>query len=138
MTVRVVYHSRGGNTEKLANAVANAVGVTAEKAAEVSITESVDLLFVGTAVYAGHVDRPLESFLGTLDPALVGRVAVFSSAAGNFNARDQIEGILEKAGVPVIEESFFCRGSFLFANRGRPNADDLAGAGAFAAALLKG
>jgi flavodoxin len=55
MKIAVRYFSRGGNTKKLADAIANAVGVTAETT-DVPLTEDVDILFLGSSVYAYGVD----------------------------------------------------------------------------------
>lgn len=53
MNIRVMYHSQTGNTRKLAESMAGALGVTAEKIADSSIVEPVDMLFIGDGVYAG-------------------------------------------------------------------------------------
>ena len=46
MKIAVRYFSRGGNTKKLADAIAKAVGVDAETTS-VPLTEDVDILFLG-------------------------------------------------------------------------------------------
>ncbi len=55
MKVTVRYYSRGGNTKKLADAIAEAVGVETKTTSE-PLTEDVDLLFLGSSVYAYGVD----------------------------------------------------------------------------------
>jgi flavorubredoxin len=129
----VVYASKGGNTKKLADAVAAAVGVTAQSAAQVKpFDTTVDLLFIGGSLYAGKIDGTLRSFLQGLTSDDVKKIAVFGSAAGNKSALDEVRIILEETGIEVCNEAFQCRGSFLLANRGRPNQDDLDGAARFA------
>jgi hypothetical protein len=54
VSIKVVYSSRTGNTEKLAKAIAEAVGAKAERVEECRIGEDVELLFIGGAVYATY------------------------------------------------------------------------------------
>jgi flavodoxin I len=129
---KVIYASRGGNTKKLALAVANGVGVTAQTIGEAGEIGGVDTLFVGASVYAGKIDGALRGFLSKIKRGEVGSVVVFGSAAGNKSAADEIREILKAQDIPVSEKVFQCRGSFLLANRGRPNEEDLARAEAFA------
>ena len=138
MTVKVVYYSKGGNTEKLARAVAKGAGAIAESAASAAITEPVDLLFIGAAIYAGNIDKQMGAFLDGLDPTLVKRAAIFGNAFREVDVQGRVSARLEPKGIAVEQTSFFCRGSFLLANRGRPNDDDLREAEAFAAGLVRG
>jgi flavodoxin I len=129
----VVYASKGGNTKKLAEAVAAAIGAAAQPVAEVGPFDApVDTLFVGGSLYAGKIDGALRKFLQGLTAGQVTRVAVFGSAAGNKSALDEIRALLNGTGITVYEKAFQCRGSFLLANRGRPNQDDLNNAAQFA------
>ena len=66
MKIAVRYFSRGGNTKKLADAIANAVGVTAETT-DVPLTEDVDILFLGSSVYAYGVDEHVKDFINGID-----------------------------------------------------------------------
>ena len=56
MNIRVIYHSKTGNTKKLAESMAGALCVAAETAAESRIVEPVDMLFIGDGVYGGRPD----------------------------------------------------------------------------------
>ena len=62
MKVAVRYHSRTGNTKKVALAIAEALGVDA-KDASVPLEEKVDILFLGSAVYAAGVDDAMKAFV---------------------------------------------------------------------------
>ena len=62
MTVAVRYFSRTGNTKKLAECVASEAGVTAETV-DVALSEKVDVLFLGSAVYAAGVDPSIKDFI---------------------------------------------------------------------------
>lgn len=80
MNTAVRYFTRGGNTKKVADAIANAAGVEA-KDCSASLTETVDLLFLGGSVYWGGIDKNLIQFIEKLDPAMVKCVAVFGTSA---------------------------------------------------------
>jgi flavodoxin len=136
----VVYASRGGNTKKLADAAANAAGMAALSVNgmkdALEFGEPMDLLFVGGSLYAGKIDGSLRKFLQNLDSAKVKRVAVFGSAAGKKSALAEVKSILSPKGVDVADEAFQCRGSFLFANSGHPDADDLKAVADFVKRIL--
>ncbi len=129
---RVIYVSRGGNTKKIAGAVAKGAGVSAAPIEEFDTLQSSDILFVGASIYAGSIDGKLRKLLKGLQPSQVKSVAVFGTSAGNKSARQEIKSILEPKGITVLNEEFHCRGSFLFANRGRPNEEDMRQAEDFA------
>lgn len=129
---KVVYVSRGGNTKKLADAIARGAGTSAVSAEDSAPSETADTLYVGASIYAGAIDGRLRPFLAGLKPSQIKKVVVFGTAAGRKTALPEIKSILEPNGVAVADDVFQCRGSFLFANRGRPNEEDLKQAEAFA------
>ena len=51
MKIAVRYYTRSGNTKKLAEAIAKAVGAEA-KTVDEPLWEDVDILFLGSSVYA--------------------------------------------------------------------------------------
>ena len=51
MNIAVRYYTKTGNTKRLAEAVAKAVGTEAQPVS-VPVTESVDILFLGNSYYA--------------------------------------------------------------------------------------
>ena len=128
---RVIYVSRGGNTKKLADAIAKIAGVPAVSAEEFNASEVTDILYVGASIYAGTIDGKLRQFLAGLKPSQVKRVVVFGTSAGKKTALPEVKSILEPNGVVVSDDEFHCKGSFLFVNRGRPNEEDLKQAEAF-------
>jgi flavodoxin len=135
MKVRVVYHSQTGNTKKVAAAIAEARGCAAETAAECRITEPVDLLFIGAAVYATHDhDFPpaVKELIGRLDRKLVKKAVVFGTYSFENQAIQELARMVRKTGIPVADAHFKCKGRFLLSNLGRPNKDDLEQARAFA------
>ncbi|MBU0929066.1 MAG: flavodoxin [Spirochaetes bacterium] len=138
MNVRVAYYSATGNTRKVAGAIADALGCEAV-GIDAYPADGVELLFLGAAVYATHghgVHQAVKDFVAGLDPAMVGKVALFSTGFIQSEAIPILRGLLAARGIPVAEESFFCLGRFALFNLGRPNAVDLLAAAEFAKRTL--
>jgi flavorubredoxin len=131
---QVIYCSktRKGNTRRLAAAVAGAIGAMPQDISEAGEVHGVDTLFIGSSIYAGRINSKLREYLAGIGAGEVKQAVVFGSAAGEKSARDEIAEILAANGIDVSEKYFLCKGSFLLSNKGRPNADDLANAEAFA------
>lgn len=123
MKIAIRYFSRTGHMEKMAAVVSNVTGVKAETI-DVPITEEVDILFLGSAVYMAGIDNKVKEFISTLD-GLVKNIVIFSSAAILISSYAQIKGLLEKKNIPLDEREFHCRGQFALLHRGRPNPKDL-------------
>ena len=134
MNIAVRYHSRSGNTEKLARAIAQAVGAEALPASA-PLSEHVDLLFLGTALYAGGIDEAVKSFLSE-NSSRIGVIVPFSTAAVAESTYKQVCKAASAHGIGVCDREFHCRGAFAFLHRGRPNAEDLSAAAAFAADIV--
>ena len=66
MKIAIRYYSRGGNTTKLAKAISEAVGVEAFTT-DVPLKEDVDILFLGSSVYAYGVDDHVKQFIDGID-----------------------------------------------------------------------
>jgi flavodoxin len=130
MKVEVRYFSRGGNTRKLAEAAGEAAGVQA-KTVDTPVSEKIDVLFLGSSVYAAGVDEAVKKFIASLDPEKVGQVYCFSTAALLPSTYNQVSKLLKEKGIAVSEKEFHCRGSFAFMHKGHPDADDLARMKAF-------
>lgn len=136
MKTAIRYYSRTGNTKKLADAIAQTVGVPAQTV-DVPLDEEVDVLFLGSAVYAAGVDQRLKDFIAKLDPAKVKNVVCFSTAALLPSTYGQVSKMLTQKGIPVDRREFHCRGRFQFAHKNRPNAEDLAAVKLFAQEIQK-
>ena len=129
---KVVYHSRSGNTRKIATAIARGAGANAESIKRFDASEDADILFIGASLYVGSIDSNMRTFLSNLNPERVKKAVVFGTGAGKKSALAEIKSILEPKGIIVSEDFFHCNGSFLFSHKGRPNADDLRAAEDFA------
>ena len=132
MKIEVRYFSKGGNTSKLAHAVAEAVGAVAKTVAD-DLTEKCDLLFLGASVYAGRPDKEVISFIQR-NARDIGCIAVFGSSASGRSTFGPIKAAATDLGVSVLESDFSCYGSFMFLHKKHPDEKDLSRAAAFALA----
>ena len=131
MKYAVRYYTKTGNTKKLAEAVAAALGVEALPISE-PVTEAVDILFLGNSYYAFSIDPEVRDFIRALDKEKVGKIANFGSAAMLNSTYKTVKAEADKVGIPMAAQEFHCRGEFKGLHKGRPNEADLAAAAAFA------
>ena len=71
MKIAVRYYTKTGNTKRLAEAVAEAVGAEALPIST-PITEPVDILFLGNSYYAFSIDPEVRDFVKSLNKDMVG------------------------------------------------------------------
>ncbi|MDR2659543.1 MAG: hypothetical protein LBC27_06090 [Spirochaetaceae bacterium] len=128
----VVYVSKSGNTKKLSDVIAQAIGVDAQAIGNGVNLAQIDLLFIGASIYAGKIDSALRKFLQSLTPKQVAKAVVFGTSMSGKSALAEIKSILEPKGIPVCGEAFQCKGAFLWFNRGHPDAGDMSRAADFA------
>ena len=131
MKIAVRYYTKTGNTKKLAEAIAKAVGVEALPLS-VPIPEPVDILFLGNSYYAFSIDPEVRDFVRGLDKAMVGKIVNFGSAAMLNSTYKKVKAEADRVGIPMDEREFHCRGEFKGIHKGRPNEEDLREAAAFA------
>ena len=134
MKYAVRYYTKTGNTKRLAEAVAEALGVEALPVSE-PVTEPVDILLLGNSYYAFTIAPEVRAFVRSLDKNLVGRIANFGTAAMMNSTWKKVKAEADKLGIPMAESEFHCKGEFRGAHKGRPNKEDLAAAAAWAKAL---
>ena len=136
MRYAVRYYTKTGNTKRLAQAVAEALGVEALPISE-PVSEPVDLLFLGNSYYAFSIDPEVRSFVQSLNRNTVGKIVNFGSAAMLNSTFKKVKAEADKAGIPMEDREFHCRGEFKGVHKGRPNAEDLKAAAAFAKTFLE-
>ena len=134
MKFAVRYYTKTGNTKKLAEEMAKALGVEALPISA-GISEPVDILLLGNSYYAFSIDPEVRRFIRSLDRSKVGRIVNFGSAAMLNSTWKKVKAEADKAGIPMAEREFHCRGEFKGIHKGRPNSEDLAAAAAFAESL---
>ena len=135
MKIAVRYYTKTGNTKRLAEAVANAVGAEALPLSS-PIEEPVDLLFLGNSYYAFSIDPEVRSFIRSLDKDKVGRIVNFGSATMLNSTWKKVKAEADKKGIPMEKREFHCKGEFKSLHKGRPNDEDLAAAAAFAKSFV--
>lgn len=131
MKIAVRYYTKTGNTKRLAEAIAAAVGAEALPIST-PVAEPVDILFLGNSYYAFTIDSEVRSFLQTLDKGKVGRIVNFGSAAMLNSTWKKVKAEADKRGIPMDHREFHCKGEFKGVHKGRPNDEDLKAAAAFA------
>lgn len=136
MKVAVRYYTRGGNTKRLAEAVAEAVGAEALPISTL-IEEPVDILFLGNSYYAFNIDREVREFINGLDKAKVGKIVNFGSAAMLNSTYKKVKAEADKVGIPMDEREFHCKGEFKGIHKGRPNDEDMKAAAEFARKIVE-
>ena len=132
MKYAVRFYTKTGNTKKLAEAIANELGVEALPL-ESEITEPVDILFLGNSYYAFTIDPEVRKFIASLSKDKVGKIVNFGSAALLNSTYKKVKAEAEKVGIPMDEKEFHCKGEFKMLHKGKPDSDDLRAAREFAA-----
>jgi len=135
MKVAVRYYTKTGNTKKLAQAIADALGTEALPLS-IPVTEKVDLLFLGNSYYAFSIDPEVRDFIHSLDKKTVGKIVNFGSAALLNSTWKKVRAEADKVGIPLEEREFHCRGEFKGIHKGKPDAADLKAAADFARKIV--
>ena len=132
----VLVDSRGGNTRKLADAIAEELGLTVGDLA-VPLPGEVNTLFLGSGTYGGKPGDAMKEFI-SFNEFSDRRVALFGTSASAEGAKKMMEVMadeLTKKGAMILG-TYHCRGKFLFTNRGHPNGEDLENAKKFAREMV--
>ena len=135
MKIAVRYYTKGGNTKRLAEAVANAVGVEALPIST-PVTEPVDVLFLGNSYYAFTIDPEVRAFIKGLDKNKVGKIVNFGSAAMLNSTYKKVKAEADKVGSPMDEREFHCKGEFKGIHKGKPDEADMKAAADFARKIV--
>ncbi len=136
MNIAVRYYTKTGNTKRLAEAVAGAVGVEALPLSA-PIEEAVDILFLGNSYYAFSIDPEVREFISSLDKNKVGKIVNFGSAAMLNSTWKKVKAEADKVGIPMDKREFHCKGEFKGIHKGRPNDADLKAAAEFAKKIIE-
>ena len=137
MKAAVRYYTKTGNTKRLAEAVAKAVGVEALPIST-PVEDAVDILFLGNSYYAFSIDPEVRRFIKGLDKNKVGKIVNFGSAAMLNSTYKKVKAEADKVGVPMDEREFHCKGEFKGLHKGKPDEADLKAAAEFAGKIMEG
>ena len=135
MKAAVRYYTKTGNTKRLAQAVAEAVGVEALPIS-VPVDEPTDILFLGNSYYAFSIDPEVRKFVSSLDKNKVGKIVNFGSAAMLNSTYKKVKAEADKAGVMMDEREFHCKGEFKGIHKGKPDETDMKAAAEFAKKIV--
>ena len=129
---QVLVYSRGGNTRKLADAIAGVLGVKAGDVKTASLDKGDGILFLGSGCYGGKPGKEMMDFIAAND--FKGRmVALFGTSANGHGKQVSIIGEALKQKGAKIQGIYESTGQFIwFVRRGHPNEEDVAGAKKFA------
>ena len=136
MKIAVRYYTKTGNTKRLAEAVAKAVGAEALPIST-PVDEPVDILFLGNSYYAFSIDPQVRSFIRSLDKNKVGKIVNFGSAAMLNSTYKKVKAEADKIGIPVDDREFHCKGEFKGLHKGKPDESDLKAAAEFARKIVE-
>lgn len=134
---QVIYFSRGGNTKKLAEAIAEGLNVSAEDVKEVRLRSENDTILLGSGCYGGKPGKEMMEFINSND--FKGRdVALFgTSGSGKGVELDEMKDALKAKGANV-KGKFHCKGqTFGIINHSRPDNSDLKRAEEFAEDMIE-
>ena len=131
MKYAVRYYTKTGNTQKLAKAIADVLGVEALSIRE-PVNDYVDYLFLGNSYYAFNIDPEVKYFVRSLDKTKVGKIVNFGSAAMLNSTYKKVKAEADKVGIPMVEEEFRCKGEFKGIHKGKPDENDCKAAAEFA------
>ena len=135
MKIAVRYYTKTGNTKRLAEAVAKAVGTEALPIS-MPIAEPVDILFLGNSYYAFTIDPEVRQFVASLDREKIGKIVNFGSAAMMNSTYRKVKAVADKAGIPMDEREFHCKGQFKGMHKGKPDESDLKAVADFARKIV--
>jgi flavodoxin len=134
--IAVFVDSKGGNTRKVADAIAGELGVSVGDLKK-PLPADVKVLFLGSGTYGALPGKEMIKFLADND--FTGRrVALFGTSMKPEGAGKMItvmEDAVTKKGATVLGR-YHCPGKFLFFNRDRPGKEDLENAKKFAREML--
>ena len=135
MKIAVRYYTKTGNTKRLAEAIAEAVGAEALPIST-PITEPVDILFLGNSYYAFSIDPEVRDFVKGRDRNRVGRIVNFGSAAMLNSTFKKVKAEADKVGIKMDEREFHCKGEFKGLHKGKPDESDMKAAAEFARKVI--
>ena len=134
--VSVFVDSRGGNTRKVADAIAEELGFKAENVTT-SPPHDAKILFLGSGTYGGKPGEAMMKFIesGNLSGRKVAIFGTSASLAGGQKLISAMTDILTQKGASILG-SYHCRGKMFVVNWGHPNKEDLDNARKFAREMI--
>ena len=135
MNIEVRYFTRSRHTQKLANAIADAIG-TAAHDLSAPLTDKAYILFLGCSYYAFDMDAEVKAFI-TSNKDKIGKIVLFGTSAMMKSMKKPMKKVTDPLGIALAEEEFHCKGEFKVFNKNRPDENDLKAAAEFAKAVAQ-
>ena len=134
--ISVFVDSRGGNTKKLADTIAEELGVPVGDLSA-PLPDDMKIIFLGSGTYGGKAGKAMTKFIesGTFTGRKVALFGTSMSAEGAKKMIASMEEVLTKKGASILG-NYHCRGKYLFTNRGHPDKEDLENAKKFAREMI--
>ena len=101
--MQVLYFSKAGNTEKMAQAIGKSQKAKSDKIPPAYPVEGQKLILIGLELGKGSVDK---DFINDLKPERTKTVAFF--VTGNVSALEELKDILKHKGVNVLDDVYAC------------------------------
>jgi flavodoxin len=144
----VIYATKSGNTEKVANAIAAELGcpcikISTDTSPSTVNLEPYDLVFMGTGIYKGQPSADLLSYLQSSSLKSSRRFALFVTCFGwgkeiaDQNVVASLKSAVAAKGQHMLDNRFSCFGGGLgLVKRGHPDTGELADAKKWAKELV--
>ena len=108
IAVRYCSKTKFGNTRRIAEAIADGIGVKAVSIAdEPKLKEKVDILFLGEAPYANIMAPELKEYAEKLDSKMVSKVVLFTTSNWSRRTVLALKKMLKGKGITVCEDYFY-------------------------------
>ena len=104
MTYAGRYQSQGGKTKKVAQIIAETLGVEAYDLST-PITEPVDYLFIGGGLYVKRYNQAIKDYLEGTDLSLIGEMVPYATCNEFSNVIKQIRKFCKNNNVKCASES---------------------------------
>ena len=108
IAVRYCSKTKFGNTRRIAEAIADGIGVKAVSIAdEPKLQEKEDILFLGGAPYANIMAPELKAYAEDIDPKMVSKVVLFTTSNWSKRTVLALKKMLKGKGISVSEDYFY-------------------------------
>lgn len=112
MNVAIRYQSRGGHVKEMAEIIAEGAEVEPISIDDprAPITEHVDVLFIGGALYKFALDPGMETYIKSIPEGMVDRAIVFGSSALTRRPVFLIQERVKARGATIHPSAMYMRG----------------------------
>jgi len=122
MKFQVIYFSKLGHTKKVAEAISSEIDVKAEDVKDTKLNEEA-FIFLDSGCYSSKPAKTMTKFIE--DNNFKSKNVAFFGTSGSGQGMEvkEMEDLLNNKEA-CIKGKFYCKGKFLFLNRGRPSEED--------------